>query len=159
MPFEITAYVPRVVPGAYQAVCTQCDTKAAKDGSGEFRVWEFTLRDGTGRTVGATSSLSTTQKSKGGKWLTALLGHAPQVGEIVDPIGKPCTILVELSDDGYEKVAYVTAPEQAAPHSGQSFAQTPDAKLPEQAPAAATAAPVPTLPTRVIPEDSDDLPF
>lgn len=117
MPFDIEAYVPKVKPGAYQAVCTQCDKKPAKDGSGDFRVWEFTLRDGTGRTVNASSSLSTTQKSKGGKWLAALLGHAPQVGETVEPVGKPCTIIVELNDDGYERVAMVTAPGDAPAQS------------------------------------------
>lgn len=117
MPFEITAYVPSVAPGVYQAVCTSVEKRAAKDGSGDFRVWEFTLRDGTGRTVSASSSMSTTPKSKAGKWLTTLIGHAPAVGETVEPVGKPCTIVVELNEDGYERIAAVSAPSEAAPAS------------------------------------------
>lgn len=114
MPFEIKAYVANVKPGVYQAVCTGVETRSAKDGSGDFRVWEFTLRDGTGRTVSASSSMSTTPKSKGGKWLAGLLGKAPQVGQTVEPVGQACTIVVELNDDGYERVIAVTAPADAA---------------------------------------------
>lgn len=126
MPFEITAYTPTVKPGAYQAVVTSVETRAAKDGSGDFRVWEFTLKDGTGRTVSASSSMSTSPKSKAGKWLAALLGAAPKVGQTVEPVGQPCTIIVELNDDGYERVAMVTAPEGGSTVSPVKPATAPD---------------------------------
>jgi len=120
MPIEVTAYIPNIAPGAYQAVCTDVQEKAAKDDpSNIFRVWEFTLGDGTGRTVRASSSLATTPKSKGGKWITALIGHTPRVGESVEPIGRPCTIIVAIKDTtGYEyveTVAPATGPAVVSP--------------------------------------------
>ena len=127
MPIEVTAYVPNVKPGAYQAVCTGVTDKAAKDDpSNIFRVWEFTLADGTGRTVGASSSLATTPKSKGGKWLAALIGRAPQVGEVVEPIGQRCTIIVAIKDTtGYEYVETVAAPDDSnRPTSHPPVAET-----------------------------------
>lgn len=119
MPITGRAYVPSVAPGVYQATVTDCREKAAtKDPTNIFRVWEFTLRDGSGRTVGASSSLSTTAKSKGGKWIAALRGgRALEVGETFEPIGQPCTIVVALNDDGYEFVETVAAPEGAVPVS------------------------------------------
>lgn len=115
MPITGTAYVPKVAPGVYQATCTDAREKAAtKDPTNIFRIWEFTLRDGSGRTVGATSSLSTTAKSKGGKWIAALRGGRPlEVGETFEPIGQACTIVVALNDDGYEFVETVAAPQDA----------------------------------------------
>jgi hypothetical protein len=117
MPIEVKGYVPSVKPGAYQAVCTNVETKTSKADGSEFRVWTFSLTDGSGRTVGASSSLSTSPKSKGGKWLASLLGRIPTEGESVEPVGRACTILVELSDDGYERVTAVTAPSEPAPQS------------------------------------------
>lgn len=114
MPITITAYVPSVTAGAYPAVCTLVEDKANKADGSIFRVWEFTLADGTGRTVGASSSIQTTPRSKGGKWIAALLGRTPNVGEDVDVIGRPCIVGVEINDDGYEKVTTVMPP-MAAP--------------------------------------------
>ena len=145
MPFEVTAYVPSVQPGAYQAVCTAVEQKTAKDGSGDFRVWEFTLRDGSGRTVTSSSSILTTPGSKGGKWLAALLGHVPAVGETVEPVGKPCTIIVELNDAGYERVAMVTVPADAAPVSPVKPAEKDE--------------PVDKTPENASKADPDELPF
>src|SRR4026208_2564593 len=116
MPLEIKAYTPSVQPGPYQAVCTAVDVRSAKDGSGDFRVWEFTLRDNTGSTgrrSASCASSAATRRAKGGKGLAPLLGHAPTVGETVEPVGKACTILVELNEDGYERVIAVAAPEGA----------------------------------------------
>ena len=107
MPIEVAAYTPSVTPGPHQATCTGTPEKAAKsDPTNIFRVWEFTLDDG--RTVSGSSSLP---KSKGGKWLAALLGRVPEAGETVEPIGCRCTIIVELDDNGYEKVTTVAPPE------------------------------------------------
>lgn len=125
MPFTVTAYIPSVKPGAYQAVCTSVEEKVSKkDPTNIFRVWEFMLTDGSQRSVGATSSLATTPKSKGGKWVAALIGHVPAVGETVEVEGKRCTIIVALNDDGYEYVEMVAAPENTA-------GVNPNAYLPE----------------------------
>ena len=114
MPIEVAAYTPSVSPGPHQATCTDVLVKAAKsDPTNEFRVWTFTLDDG--RTTSGSSSLSTSPKSKGGKWLAALLGRVPVAGESVEPIGRRCTIIVELDDNGYEKVTTVAPPEAVKP--------------------------------------------
>jgi hypothetical protein len=58
--------------------------------------------------------MQTTPGSKAGKWLTAMIGHVPAVGEHVEPIGKACTIIVSLkATSGYEYVETVAAPEIA----------------------------------------------
>ncbi len=105
MPFTVTAYIPSIKPGAYQAVCTDVEEKASrKDPTNTFRVWHFQLTDGSLRTVDGSSSLATSPKSKGGKWLAAILGKTPDIGELVSPENKPCTISVILDDNGYERV-------------------------------------------------------
>ena len=112
MPITVAAYTPSIAPGPYQATCTGLDTRQSKDG-GEFRVWTFTT-DG-GQEASGASSMSTSPKSKGGKWLAALLGRVPEAGEEVEPVGKRCTIIVELDDNGYERVTTVAPPEAVSP--------------------------------------------
>lgn len=112
MPITVAAYTPSIAPGPYQATCTGLAEKATKDGA-TFRVWEFTLDDG--RSTSGASSLSTSPKSKGGKWLTALLGRQAEAGETVEPVGRRCTIIIELDDNGYERVTTVAPPESKSP--------------------------------------------
>ena len=112
MPITVAAYTPSIAPGPYQATCTGLTEKATKDGA-TFRVWEFTLDDG--RSTSGASSLSTSPKSKGGKWLAALLGRQAEAGETVEPVGRRCTIIVELDDNGYERVTTVAPPEAVKP--------------------------------------------
>lgn len=114
MPITVAAYTPSIAPGPYQATCTGLAEKATKDGA-TFRVWEFTLDDG--RSTSGASSLSTSPKSKGGKWLTTLLGRQPEAGETVEPVGKRCTIIIELDDNGYERVTAVAPPESKGARS------------------------------------------
>ncbi len=118
MPFTATAYIPSIKPGPYQAVCTEVEDKVnPKDTTQEFRVWHFQLQDGSLRTIDGTSSLATSPKSKGGKWAAALIGHQPEAGELVEPEGKACTIIVAIKETtGYEYV------ETVAPPSAQSTA-------------------------------------
>jgi hypothetical protein len=118
MPFTATAYIPSIKPGIYQAVCTEVEEKTSpKDPTNVFRVWHFQLTDGSLRTIDGSSSLSTSVKSKGGKWAAALIGHAPVDGELIAPEGKPCTIIVAIKETtGYEYV------ENVAPASTQSTA-------------------------------------
>ena len=113
MPITGTAYTPAVAPATYQARVTKCDEFAPpKDPTNVFRTWEFTLTDGTGRTVKGSSSLSTSPKSKGGKWINALIGHYLADGETVELVGLPCTILVSIPDGKeYEQVEAVAPPD------------------------------------------------
>ena len=109
MPFTATAYVPSIKPGAYQAICTGVEERSSKaDPTNVFRVWAFQLTDGSLRTIDGSSSLATSPKSKGGKWAAALIGHMPEPGEIVEPEGRPCTIIVAIKETtGYEYVETV----------------------------------------------------
>jgi len=112
MPFTATAYVPSIKPGAYQAICIGVEERSAKaDPTNVFRVWAFQLTDGSLRTIDGSSSLATSPKSKGGKWAAALIGHMPEPGEIVEPEGRPCTIIVAIKETtGYEYVETVAPP-------------------------------------------------
>lgn len=165
MTFQVTEYIPNVAPGAYPAVCTGIEVIPAKGVNTPYRRWEFTLADGTGRTAPGTSSMQTTPGSKAGKWAAALIGRVPAVGENLTLIGQPCTIVVELNDNGYEKVTSVL-PRQAAPPAAAPFrvpedaAGTPPAlppPAPQAAPAQGIGTPTPEQPTA--PLEDDQLPF
>lgn len=141
MPITVAAYTPSVAPGPYQATCTGVVEKAAKsDPTNIFRVWDFTLDDG--RTTSGSSSLSTSPKSKGGKWLAAMLGRVPEAGESVEPAGMRCTIIVELDDNGYEKVTTVAPPQGPGPRKATHAGPAADAAAAQHAA-----------------QEGDDLPF
>ncbi len=144
MPIDI-AYTPSVEPGAYEAVCTDVEVRE-KDGN-NYRRWTFTLTDGSDKQVTATSSMSVSPKSKGGKWIAALLGRQPAMGESVEVIGQPCTIGVTLNDEGFSTI------ESVLPRKAGGRTRTPAAESvasSESAPSPATP-----LPGMV----SDELPF
>ncbi len=115
MTFEITEYIPSVMPDVYDAILTAVETIPPKGQNTEYRRWQFTLADGSGRTVPGSSSMQTTPGSKAGKWIAALIGRTPAVGEKLDILGKPCKVVVELNENGYEKVALVLPRQAAAP--------------------------------------------
>ena len=119
MPFEVKGYIPSIKPGAYQAVCTSVEERSPKaDPTNIFRVWTFELADGSHRTVDGSSSLASSPKSKGGKWLRAILGREPIEGETVAPEGMPCTIIVAIKETtGYEYVETVAPPATPADSS------------------------------------------
>ena len=116
MPVTVTGYTPDIEPGTYQAVLTDLTTRESKDG-GEYRHWEFALTDGSARSVGANSSMYLSPKSKGGKWLTAIMGRALVEGENIEPVGRPCTISVILNDNGFPTVEAVMGPIGKGPQS------------------------------------------
>jgi len=91
---------------------------------GEFRAWDFELDSGS--IVGGASSMSTNAKSKGGRWIVALLGRKPEKGEKVGSaiIGKPCLVTVEEDANGWPKVTGVLPPLSAS--SGPGRPQTPE---------------------------------
>lgn len=142
-PIHITRYTPNVEPGTYPAVVTACGTRTAKDGGGEFRTWEFTLADGSGRTVSATSSMQTSPKSKAGKWIAALLGRTPDVDEDIEVIGLPCLVNVYLNDDGFERVDTVLGRKADAPRRPTKAQDAPQAPVAVEVEDDATADPLP----------------
>jgi hypothetical protein len=112
MTFEISEYIPTVLPDVYDAVCTNIETIPPKGTNTEYRRWTFSLLDG--RTVPGTTSMQNTPGSKAGKWAAALAGRTLVVGDRPVLIGAPCKIVVELNENGYERVTSVL-PRQAAP--------------------------------------------
>jgi hypothetical protein len=142
-PIHITRYTPNVQPGTYPAVVTDCSTRQAKDGGGEFRVWEFTLADDSGRTVSATSSMQTSPKSKAGKWIAAMIGRVPDPEEDIEVVGLPCTVSVILNDDGFERVETVIARAAPAPRRPTKAQDAPQGAVAVEVEEEATADPLP----------------
>jgi hypothetical protein len=86
-----------IPPGTYAGKLKSMTTKYSERFGGEFRVWDFELANGS--VVGGSTSMRTNPKSKGGKWIAALLGRQPKEGESVTLIGKPCLVVVGLKDE------------------------------------------------------------
>jgi hypothetical protein len=100
--------------GTYPAKLARIETKPSAKFDNDFRAWTFKLDNGS--VAGGSSSLMTGKKSKGGKWIAALLGRQPKEGENVtaELIGKPCLVVVEEDDNGWPKVTNVLPPMTAA---------------------------------------------
>ena len=94
--------------GTYPGTLLSVNTKTS-DAFGDFRAWDFELDQG--HIVGGASSMNTGTKSKGGRWITALLGRQPAKGENVTAaiIGRPCLVVV-AEKDGWPAVADVLPP-------------------------------------------------
>lgn len=119
---------------------------------GDFRAWDFLLdqkaADGGDLIVGGASSMNTGKKSKGGRWIAALLGQAPEKGTTLSAsslLGRPCLVVVEENDEGWPTVTNVLPPMAAA---SPVAAAVPAGAVSPSAPAAAPAVTI-----------SDDLPF
>ena len=92
--------------GTYPATVKSVTVKESAS-FGEFRAWDFELQSGS--IVGGASSMSTGSKSKGGKWIAAILGRKPEKGEKVELVGKPCLVHV-YDKDGWPAVDAVLPP-------------------------------------------------
>ena len=115
-------------------------------------IWTFVLD--SGEPVDGTTSEATGPKSKARPWLEALLGKT-QTKELLKSglsktalVGKRCTVLVTVNDDGYPKVAAVMPPQRAA--------ESPVAPGPTSTP---SAAPGPSGGVSGNAGEFDDLPF
>ena len=113
--------------GTYPATVKSIETKEST-AFGEFRAWDFQLENGS--VVGGASSMATSSKSKGGRWIRALLGRKPEKGESVNLIGRPCLVVV-AEKEGWPNVTDVL-PTLAT--NGTS--QAPVSRTPEPEPAA-----------------------
>lgn len=92
--------------GTYPATVESVTVKESAS-FGEFRAWDFKLESGS--IVGGASSMSTGSKSKGGKWIAAILGRKPEKGEKVELVGRPCLVHV-YDKDGWPAVDAVLPP-------------------------------------------------
>jgi hypothetical protein len=104
--------------GTYPAKLKSVETKTSA-AFGDFRAWDFELDSGS--IVGGGSSMATGSKSKGGRWIMALLGRKPEKGEKVgsEIIGKPCLVVVEEDANGWPKVTGVLPPLSAQDAPGR----------------------------------------
>ena len=100
--------------GTYPGKVDTIEVRPGVKFEGDFRVWTFALDNGS--SVSGTSSMATSQRSKGGRWIKNLLGRKPNPGEKVTLSGRPCMVVVE-EEDGWPKVADVLPPvaQAAAP--------------------------------------------
>lgn len=103
-------------------------------------IWTFGI-EGSEETVDGTSSLATGPRSKARPWIDALLGRATasemmKAGGIRKTalIGRECTVLVSINDNGYPKVANVLPPQRRqAPQDGPGTPE-PQEVVPASAP-------------------------
>jgi hypothetical protein len=93
--------------GTYPAIVKSIRTEHSKVYDNDFRVWEFKLESGS--EVSGSSSLGTSGRSKGGKWIAAILGRKPEKGETVELVGRPCLVHV-YDKDGWPAVDAVLPP-------------------------------------------------
>ena len=150
---EITKYIAAVPVGMHPAVCTAVEVTTSKIDQSQYRLWTFTFPTFGNATVTTTSSLQTTPKSKGGRWIAALLGRVPDEGENVKVIGRPCQCYVTHNEDGFERIDDVqpAAAGQAAPSARQPVAEQVYAAEAPQPSTSEAAAPASVV--------SDELPF
>ena len=104
--------------GTYPATLKSMAVKHSEKFGSDFRAWDFELANGS--IVGGSSSTATNSRSKGGKWIAALLGRKPVEGESINLIGRPCLVVV-VENDGWPKVDAVLPP-MAAPAPLQPIA-------------------------------------
>lgn len=109
--FTATAQeAPDVEEGTYEA-----DFDGVEEGpEGQFGPsirWNFTAYvEGEPEKVNGLTSTSTSTKSKGYEWLTAVMGRQPEVGEAIDfdsLKGSRCKVLVEDNAKGWPGVTKV----------------------------------------------------
>lgn len=98
-----------IPPGTYEAKLVSVTVKTSVE-FGDFRAWDFELI--AGNIVGGGSSMMTGAKSKGGRWIAALLGRKPDKGENVTQaiIGARCLVVVGLDKNDWPKVTDVLPP-------------------------------------------------
>lgn len=131
--------------GTYEARLHAITTKTS-DAFGEFRAWDFALGL-HGTIVGGASSMNTGSKSKGGKWIAALLGRVPAKGEVIslkDLLERPCLVTVVEDANGWPKVDNVLPAMKSNTPAVETAAADP--VTPAATPSAAGVTVVPDLP-------------
>ncbi len=125
-----TASTYEAIPeGIYPAQLTAIE-RLPSEAFGEFLKWSFNLRLADGSTVETSGASSTANgpKSKGYKWATALLGHAPVAGAGEDLAGKTCQLHVIVNEDGFNRIEAVLPAAKIASVPASAFDDSPPAK-------------------------------
>ena len=119
MPFEISSGgAPDIDDGTYPAVL---EAVTEDEGQyGRFRQWVWLVEhDGKVTSLGTRTSANTGPGSVSFKYLTALLGKEPQVGErYEDPIGNRVLLTLQKNEKGWPKIKEAAAysePQQVMP--------------------------------------------
>lgn len=94
--------------GTYPGTLTSWNVKHSDKFDNDFRVWTFTLE--AGNVVEGASSMATSSKSKGGRWIAALLGTKPEKGASVQVIGKKALLVVSSDRTEWPEVTDVLPP-------------------------------------------------
>ena len=83
--------------------------------NGPYRRWTFDViaLDGVTHELRAFSTTAGGPRSKAYKWASVLLGHRPPVGEPVDVTGKACRVVLNVNEDGYNRVGDLLPPESS----------------------------------------------
>ena len=98
--------------GIYAAKVDRIEVMHSKAFGSDFRAWTFTLDNGS--EVSGSTSMNTGSKSKGGRWIKALLGKTPKQGDKVKLVGLPCQVRVEQDAGGWPRVTDVLPAAAAA---------------------------------------------
>lgn len=109
MTATFTASTYEAIPeGIYGAQLVSIE-KLPSEAFGEFLKWSFNLRlsDGSVGEISGASSTATGPKSKGYKWATALLGHAPVAGAAEELAGRTCQLHIIVNEDGFNRIEAV----------------------------------------------------
>ena len=116
-----------IPPATYPGKLTGTSVKTSV-AYGDFRAWEFLLDEG--HSVDGASSMATGSKSKGGRWIAALLGRKPDKGENVTAaiIGRPCLVVVGLKDE-WPTVTDVLPPLAGSPTSAGKAPPRPETQV------------------------------
>lgn len=108
MPFTIQAPQVEIADGTYPAMLQGVTTEPSRTPSipGDARKWTFLVEhDGKVDPIDALSSTGTGPKTKAYKWLTVLLGRAPQAGEVIeDPTGVRVLVQIIHNEAGFPKI-------------------------------------------------------
>jgi hypothetical protein len=117
---------PSQPPGTYPAVVTSVErvTIETAEGAKDLVRWTVvaTATDGSDAEVDSLSSFNYGPRSKPRRWITALLGTAPETVHIADLVGKPCLAVLALDDDGFVTLADIIAPLVAPKAKGAASA-------------------------------------
>ena len=121
----------------------------SETGEAEAIIWTFGV-EGSEETVDGTTSLATGPRSKARPWFDALLGKGTasdmmkQGGVKKDAlIGRECTVLIAINDNGYPKVSNVLPPQkrQNAPQATEQAEVDTETPPPPDEPPAPSDAP------------------
>ena len=108
---------PDIEPGAYNVVLESVEPKTivptqGRDAGKEVPVYEWTFLTDDGEEIQGVTSVNSGTRSKMYAWITALLGKAPETGQVIDTstlVGRMVIAQIEKSESGWPKLANLSA--------------------------------------------------